>query len=561
MPLERLIAKGAWLGICLLPLIVLVNTAWCQTQVIAPADTTSPRATLQSFIDACNQVYGVVKESRFLDDRSSTHRPLVAKVLDCLNTSEVPAFEGRQYAGEAAICLKEILDRVELPPWDQIPDLDSEASWQIPGTRITIARVEEGPRRHEYLFSPGTVRRAPEYYEDIKALPYRTTGPATSPGFYKWYVSAPGNRFMGAIVDRLPAWMRSRVGNVPLWRWVGLALATVLAIGVMALLYRVHRALTNRFKDTAPILHGLTIVFPVMAALVPIMLRDFTFRYLTLTGEPLYVVSFITNLTSLLVSLGVIFGIGNRVAAMIIAAPQINPQGLDAQFIRIVSKLLSIIGAAILFLEGGQRLGIPINTLLASAGVGGLALALSAQDMVKSLFGTIMLLMDKPFRVGERIVFGKYDGVVEDIGLRSTRIRLLTGHQATIPNDELAKADIENVGRRPCIRRSMTLEMPSRTPVTKVKRALEIVREILKDHEGMAPELPPRVYLRDFKESSIGMLVMYWYHPPEYWEFLAFSERVNLEIIERLEAEQIPFAIPAVTVQMSGETHEGPKQT
>ena len=101
--------------------------------------------------------------------------------------------------------------------------------------------------------------------------------------------------------------------------------------------------------------------------------------------------------------------------------------------IRIVTKLAGLAGILVILLEGGQFLGIPITTLLAGAGVGGLAVALAAQDTVKALFGTITLMADKPFRVGERIVFQNYDGVVEEIGLRSTRIRLLTGHQATIP--------------------------------------------------------------------------------------------------------------------------------
>ena len=143
-----------------------------------------------------------------------------------------------------------------------------------------------------------------------------------------------------------------------------------------------------------------------------------------------------------------IFAASNRIADMIIASPRIHPQGLDAQLIRIVSKLTSLLASVIVFLAGGQYLGIPLTTLLASAGIGGLAVALAAQDTLKALFGTITLMADKPFRVGERIIFQKYDGVVEDIGLRSTRIRLLTGHQATVPNDELARSDIENVGRR-----------------------------------------------------------------------------------------------------------------
>jgi MscS family membrane protein len=213
--------------------------------------------------------------------------------------------------------------------------------------------------------------------------------------------------------------------------------------------------------------------------------------------------------------------------------------------------------AVIIFLEGGQYLGIPLTTLLASAGVGGLAIALAAQDSLKTLFGTVMLLADKPFRVGERIVFGKYDGIVEDIGLRSTRIRLLSGHEAIIPNDELTRTDIENVGRRPHIRRAATISMPSNTPVVKVKRALHIVRTALDNHEGMEEEFPPRVFLRDFCESSIGICMFYWYRPAEYWKYLAFSEKVNLQIMEQLEAEGIRFAAPGLMVDTSNPRSPG----
>jgi MscS family membrane protein len=292
----------------------------------------------------------------------------------------------------------------------------------------------------------------------------------------------------------------------------------------------------------------LTIAFSVVAAVVPLVFKHVVERDLTIRGTPLYVASFSANLIALLAAIVVVFGIGDRVAAIVIATPQINPKGLNAQLIRISCKIGSILAAVILFLEGGQYLGIPVTTLLASAGVGGLAVALAAQDTLKTLFGTVMLLADKPFRVGERIIFGKYDGVVEDIGLRSTRIRLLTGHQANIPNDELTRTDIENVGRRPHIRRTATIRMPPDTPVAKVKRALEIIRNAVDNHEGMDEAYPPRVFLRDLDESSIGIYMAYWYHPAEYWGFLAFSEKVNLQIMQQFEAEKILFAMPALTV-------------
>ncbi len=98
---------------------------------------------------------------------------------------------------------------------------------------------------------------------------------------------------------------------------------------------------------------------------------------------------------------------------------------------------VALVTAVLLFLL--DNIGLKVSTLLAGLGVGGLAFALAAQDTLKNLLGSIMILLDKPYKVGDRIVVKGHDGVVEEIGLRSTRIRLLTGHQTVIPNEEMAK--------------------------------------------------------------------------------------------------------------------------
>jgi MscS family membrane protein len=474
-----------------------------------------------------------------------------------LDTGELPDYARDDIASESAACLKEILDRVALPPFEEVPDIgaikaaggpEELSRWNIPGTRIIIARVEEGPQKHEYLFTPGTIERALERYEEIKHLDYRTTGPEVSRGFYRWYASAPGYPMIAVIVDRLPEWTQKRAFNLAIWQWLGLVLALLITVLVMMLAYRLERLLAARWRERAVLRYGLTILLFVGAALVPLVFKYLVENALTIRGTPLYVASFSASFVALLGAIIVVFGVGDRVAVIIIASPRVTTKGLNAQLIRIACKLTSLVSAVIIFLEGGHYLGIPVTTLLASAGIGGLAVALAAQDTLKTLFGTIMLLADKPFRVGERIVVGKYDGVVEDIGLRSTRIRLLTGHQAHIPNDELARTDIENVAQRPHIRRTATIEMPSNTPVAKVKRALQIVRTAVDNHEGMVEDFPPRVFLRDMNESSIGILMIYWYHPANYWDYLAFSEKVILQIMEQLETEDIPFAAPALTV-------------
>lgn len=532
------------------------------------ADTSSPRATLKTFIEACNELDRIIRSDKHLDRYSTMHHPLIERILDCLDVSEMPEFAREDVSGEVAVSLKEILDRVELPPLEEIPDIEAIdkaggpeklSRWQIPGTRVTIARVDEGPRRHEYLFSSGTTGRARGYYKDIKSMPYRTDGPAVSAGFYNWYMSAPGDRAMGALVERLPNFFREPIYGQAAWKWIGLAISLVCGVVLIMGTYRLYGILSRRFRENGNQLgYCLTIVFPIVAAIIPWGVEYVAHRYLTLRSAPMYVVSFTADLAALLGCLIVMGGVSNRIASVIIASPRINPQGLDAQMIRITSKLMTLVVCVVVFLEGGSYLGFPITSLLAATGIGGLAVALGAQDTLKTLFGTIMLMADKPFRVGERIVFGKYDGTVEDIGLRSTKIRLLTGHQAIIPNDELARNDVENVGRRPHIRRVANIRIPLDTPLGKLEKAVEVIRETIAKSESMDPEFPSRVYFNEFNSDSFNIRVIYWHAEPHYWDFLAQSEKINFAICHAFEEQGIQFSLPMRIAHTSIDSQEKP---
>ena len=210
---------------------------------------------------------------------------------------------------------------------------------------------------------------------------------------------------------------------------------------------------------------------------------------------------------------------------------------------------ITLVTAAVLFWL--DNIGLKVSTLLAGLGVGGLAVALAAQDTLKNLLGSIMILLDKPYNVGQRIVAKGHDGVVEEIGLRSTRIRLLTGHQTTIPNDEMAKIDIENIGQRPHIRRLTNIGITYDTPPEKIERAVDIILKILDNHEGMDLDFPPRAYFNEYHPYSLNILVLYWYHPADYWGYMEFSQRVNLQIAREFHNEGIKFAFPTSTTYLS----------
>jgi len=227
---------------------------------------------------------------------------------------------------------------------------------------------------------------------------------------------------------------------------------------------------------------------------------------------------------------------------------------IDDMLMPLIGKTLRIfiliIGTIILI---QNVTGIEVGPLLASLGIGGLAIALAAKDSIANFFGTLTILFDKPFRIGERIVIDKYDGVVEQVGFRSTRIRLLTGHLVTIPNEKVVNMGLENVAKRPNIRWLNNIGITYDTPPEKAERAVTIIREILDNHEGIHPDFPPRVFFNGFNDWSLNILVVAWYHPPEYWDFQAWVQRTCVSIMTRFREEGIDFAFPSQTLYMAGD--------
>lgn len=231
-----------------------------------------------------------------------------------------------------------------------------------------------------------------------------------------------------------------------------------------------------------------------------------------------------------------------------------SEQNLNKMFIPVIRKSLHAIVIVLIIIQIFQILSDkPITSVLAGLGIGGLAVALAAQDTLKHFIGSFVIAGDKPFEIGDRIVVDGHDGPIESIGLRSTRIRTLEGHLISIPNGELANKTIQNIGKRPYIRRLANITITYDTPAEKVKKAVNILKELLDNHEGMNPEFPPRVYFNDFNPDSLNIIMIYWYHPPDYWAYMEFTEKLNHQIFERFNEEGIDFAFPTQTLHVAGD--------
>jgi len=223
---------------------------------------------------------------------------------------------------------------------------------------------------------------------------------------------------------------------------------------------------------------------------------------------------------------------------------------LATMMLPVVGKTIKVFVVIIGVLTTAQYLGLPITSVLAGLGVGGVAVALAAQNTLANVFGSITILTDRPFRVGDRIEIEKYDGVVEQIGLRSTRIRTLEGHLVVIPNKIVADSAIRNISLRPNIRETFVLSLTYNTPAERIQEAVNLLKEIFAAHPMTHDVI---VFWKTYAAASLDIFVIYWCKTQDYREFTRAMEEINLEIKRRFDAARLEFAFPTQTIYLRQE--------
>lgn len=223
-----------------------------------------------------------------------------------------------------------------------------------------------------------------------------------------------------------------------------------------------------------------------------------------------------------------------------------DPDALHDQLLPILRGALKTFIVVIAVLATSQNMGMDITSVLASLSVVGLALGLAAQDTVANLFGAATVFLDKPFKVGDRVKLDAVDGTVEQIGIRSTRVRNLDGHLITVPNKTMGNATITNISRRPNIKTTMNIGVTYDTPTAKVQEALSILAEVYKN------EKTENVWIsfNSFASSSLNIVVIHWFKSTDYKEYLDAMQAFNLEIKTRFDAAGIEFAFPTQTLYL-----------
>lgn len=200
-----------------------------------------------------------------------------------------------------------------------------------------------------------------------------------------------------------------------------------------------------------------------------------------------------------------------------------------------------------------DNLGVNITTLLAGVSIGGVAIALALQNILGDLFASLSIIFDKPFVIGDFISIGEFMGTVEHVGLKTTRIRSLTGEQLVFANSDLLNSRIRNFKHRAERRILFTLGVTYDTPPDKLEAIPAIITEIVDRHENTRMD---RCHFLNFGPSSLDVETVYYMLVPDYAVYADTQQKINFELYRRFQEEGIEFAFPTQTVhvQTSGGT-------
>lgn len=263
---------------------------------------------------------------------------------------------------------------------------------------------------------------------------------------------------------------------------------------------------------------------------------------------PARALEIIGNATTVAVTMLVAWSAGNLVSALRVAYldPWVAKTDgrADDHIVPIIERAVKVAIWIFAILLVIANLGYDVMSLVTGLGIGGLAVAMAAQDTVKNVFGSVTILADRPFQVGDTVKLAGYTGTVEEVGLRTCRLRTLDGTVVTVPNATLVGGVVENVTGRTAARFLGTFGLVYSTTADDLKAAMTAIRGILEAHPKVRKDFAVR--FANFGASTLDVQVVYWVVPPG--DYLDVVAEVNLAIKERFDAEGWEFAFPTMTI-------------
>jgi MscS family membrane protein len=497
------------------------------TQPEAPKDVlgrTTPRGTVLGFLTAARNGNDDVA-ARYLDTR------LRGKAAEQLAHKLFVVLDRRLPAR-----LNEISDSPEGAPTDLLnpnQDLVGTVKSVKGATDIVVERVDRGKEGRIWLFSRATLDSIPPIYDEVSAISLDTL---------------------------LPDWLvNTRLAEIPLFEWIAVFLGMPLVYLLTGLLGRLIGRLVNLVRHRLyrrPALAGLQILpAPVRLILLGVVIRWMLFK----VSLPLLARQFWTTVAT------VIFIAATTWLLILLTGwlerhvrRRMQRRGLAgaASVLRLTGGVVNVLLIIAGILVGLHRFGVNLTAALAGLGVGGIAVALAAQKTLENIIGGASLVFDKAMNVGEMVKLGDTLGTVEEIGLRSTRIRTLDRSVLSVPNGQLAGMMLESLSARDKFWLHPILRLRYGITSEQAQAVLDGLRKLL-DRSPAVEGGSIRVRLLNFAPSFMEIEVFAYVYANDWNGFLEIQEGLLLEMMECIESAGAEIALPSQTIFLSSTSAPG----
>jgi MscS family membrane protein len=525
--------------------------------------TDSPRQTLQSFLALGRELELVLQE--YQNNRTSQVRARISRIgdefLSLIDLSSVPEASRRKRGLETGYYLLDILGRIDPPPFEDVPGANSfdinvlkPAKWRIPNTPIEIVRMRQGPRLGEFLFGGETVVTAPQFYQEIKNLKLKSILPIQS-----WSQTLPqltGPMLPAGLASSMPQILRRPWLGTPVWKILGVLALSVVSISVIIIWN--HFVWPRQSDESLPGMFR-RLLTPVLIIVLMGALENFVAFQVNISGAFATTFSSVATLVTYLAAAWILWLLISLLVEAIIRSPNIPDQSLDASLLRLCARILGIVGGVGILAYAGNALGLPVFSLIAGLGIGGIAVALAVRPTLENLVGGLILYADRPVRVGDYCGFGNYIGTIESIGMRSTQVRALDRTLISVPNAKFADMEIVNWAHCDRMLINTTIGLRYETEADHLRYVLAKLREMLTAHPKIDKETV-RVRFSSYGASSLDVDIRVYALTREWNEFYAIREDVLLRVNEIVTNSGTGFAFPSRTLYVGRDNGLNPKR-
>lgn len=410
-------------------------------------DRSTPELNLKTFMDAVDHLavrlearewarnfYGAWLYPAVTPAEAAQTDLLKTYMLDSMDLSAFPDWRRESAGIETALMLRELLRDEQVTKDTKFRQL-RDGIWAIPGTYLQAGAVGSGMRIGDVIFTADTVANVPALYS--ARAPLRT---GTGFNVYQYVTETPGGlnppRWAG-IVYKLPDFLRWSFGTNTVFQWL-FTLIVVVAVGAIPwLIGKFIRARSLRLFCQSLLAAALA------SHASGVIINDAGLSGPSATGLTLLFVAIYYSALAVIVLI-----LGEWIGNSISRVQRAKDKTFDTSIVRLATRVVSVMTALGVVIFGISTMGVPVFGIIAGFGVGGLAVALAAKPTLENILAGVILFLDGSIKVGDEIESGSMSGMIEDIGMRSTRIRAADGGLISVTNAELANTVFKNVSKR-----------------------------------------------------------------------------------------------------------------